>query len=80
LKGSLYDLCRAKKYRIKGRFYLFVVISAVLLAFLISYVVRLFDPPLVEWGRLDSDIKITALIVRDEIPYTPMRLMTFPAG
>ena len=56
-----------KKYRIKGRFYLFVVIGAVLLAFLISYVVRLFDPPLVQWGRLDSDINITALIVRDEI-------------
>lgn len=56
-----------KKYRIKGRFYLFVVIFAVLLAILISYIVKFFDPPMVKWGRLDSDIAITALIVRNEI-------------
>lgn len=55
-----------KRYHIRPRFYLMVAVVLALLIWGTVAVVRLFLPATVQWGRLDTDQEISALVLRDE--------------
>ncbi len=55
-----------RKYRIKPRFYLILLVAVSLLAWGVLAVSGLFRSARVEWGRLESNEAITAIVLRDE--------------
>jgi len=59
-------MAASRRVKIKGRFYLFAALFAVLVIWGIASLVRLFNPPVIEWGRLETDQGTQALVVRNE--------------
>ncbi|MCK5129779.1 MAG: hypothetical protein KAQ68_08000 [Clostridiales bacterium] len=57
---------KRQRFKIKPRFYLFLAIFIAIIVWAIFAISRLFEPLKVEWGRLSTDLPITAIIVRDE--------------
>lgn len=56
----------AKKYRVKPRFYLFLVVLLGLTIWGIAALLSLLKPASIEWGRLSSSQPISAIVLRDE--------------
>ncbi|MDD3243899.1 MAG: HlyD family efflux transporter periplasmic adaptor subunit [Eubacteriales bacterium] len=54
------------KMKIKPRFFIVLAVALGLVAWGMVALVRLFLPPTVEWGRLDTDQEISAVVLRDE--------------
>lgn len=57
---------KPKKYRLHPRFYVIVTIILALLGWAIYAVAGLMAPARIQWGRLDKDNEIEAIIIRDE--------------
>ena|GEM_PF-3289828 len=58
---------KKKKYRIKPRFYFFLAILIAVCIWAGYGLVKFFEPPVVEWGRLSNDVEANAVIIRDEM-------------
>lgn len=55
-----------KKYRIRPRFYILVTLLLALLVWGGVAIAQMLSPAKVEWGRLETDQEVTAILLRDE--------------
>ncbi|NLG38036.1 MAG: hypothetical protein GX549_08450, partial [Clostridiales bacterium] len=55
-----------RKYRIKPRFYVLVAMLVALLVWGGVTLIQRLVPPRVDWGRLETDQEVTAILLRDE--------------
>lgn len=58
---------KKKRYRLKPRFFVFITLTVVLIVWGAYALVQFFQPVKLEWGSLDTDLKIEAVIIRDEV-------------
>jgi len=58
---------RRKKYRVRGRFYAFVLVFLILVGWGVFGISRLLQPPRIGWGSLETNQKLVGLVLRDEI-------------
>lgn len=57
---------KKKRYRVKARFYILVTLLLALLVWGGVVIAQTLSPARVEWGRLETDQEVTALLLRDE--------------